>query len=346
MAHDGVATVGEEAWVTLERRVLTVTELADVARAAVGAAHRLVDVTRLEGGTKKGVYRLVFDDGFTAVAYVWDDNENYWPSVGSDGAQDLSDPFSNASALDLFEASRRHLEALAIRSPEIILTDRTATHFPGDVAVVEDVTGGTLEALIRSDLDGAANVMGKLGETLARMRGHKGQHFGKVALIDEGGVSAGATCEQVVMDRAIGDLANAASRDTRVARQRGQLEELAHELVGFVAPRAQYGLIHGELGPDHVLLDSQADPVLIDIEGLMFFDIEWEHAFLRLRFGEQYRWLECSGLDDNRMTFYTFAMHLSLVAGPLRLLDGDYPHRHFLEQIAEHHLHQLLGFLP
>ena len=59
----------------------------------------------------------------------------------------------------------------------------------------------------------------------------------------------------------------------------------------------------------------------------MFFDVEWEHAFLRLRFGEHYRWLHTNGLDEQRLTFYTLAMHLSLVAGPLRLLDGDFPDR-------------------
>ena len=30
--------------------------------------------------------------------------------------------------------------------------------------------------------------------------------------------------------------------------------------------------------------------------------------------------------------------HLSLVAGPLRLLDGDFPDRQFMMGIAEHHL--------
>jgi hypothetical protein len=33
-------------------------------------------------------------------------------------------------------------------------------------------------------------------------------------------------------------------------------------------------------------VDQHQDPVLIDIEGLMFFDVEWEHAFLRILFGE------------------------------------------------------------
>ncbi|MEY9878340.1 hypothetical protein ABH931_007867 [Streptacidiphilus sp. MAP12-33] len=36
-----------------------------------------------------------------------------------------------------------------------------------------------------------------------------------------------------------------------------------------------------------------------------------------------------------------FAMRLSLVADPLRLLDGDFPDRDFMRGIAEHNLKKL-----
>jgi hypothetical protein len=36
-------------------------------------------------------------------------------------------------------------------------------------------------------------------------------------------------------------------------------------------------------------------------------------------------------------------MHLSLVAGPLRLLDGDYPHREPMLRIAEYNTQQVLA---
>lgn len=107
-----------------------------------------------------------------------------------------------------------------------------------------------------------------------------------------------------------------------------------------------YGLIHGELGPDHVLVDGDGGPVLIDIEGLMFFDVEWEHVFLRLRFGAHYHLLAVDGLDERRMRFYQLAHHLSLVAGPLRLLDGDFPDRAFMQGIATHHTERVLSFTP
>ncbi|WP_242454634.1 hypothetical protein [Bailinhaonella thermotolerans] len=113
-----------------------------------------------------------------------------------------------------------------------------------------------------------------------------------------------------------------------------------------MTPREEYGLIHGELGPDHVLVDGDGHAVLIDIEGLMYFDVEWEHVFLRLRFGERYAALSQPGLDPQRLDLFMLAMRLSLVAGPLRLLDGDFPDRSFMQSIAEHNTEQALALLP
>ncbi|OIJ86809.1 hypothetical protein BIV24_25660 [Streptomyces colonosanans] len=90
-------------------------------------------------------------------------------------------------------------------------------------------------------------------------------------------------------------------------------------LAEAVRSRARHGLVHGELGPDHVLVDADGRPALIDIEGLMYFDAEWEHVFLQLRFGPHYDALRTEGLDEGRLRLYRLAMHLSLVAGPLRL---------------------------
>ncbi|MFJ9843502.1 phosphotransferase family protein [Kitasatospora sp. NPDC101155] len=326
-----------------ERRVVTRDHLAGVARAALGAEHRLVGVSRLRGGSKKGVYRVTLDNDSTAIVYIWDDAENYWPTTQADNH---ADPFSPASGIELFEAAHRHLDALGIRTPRLLLADRSRGHYPADVAVVEDVPGENLETLLRQDPRSVEATMVRLAEVLGAMQRHQGPRFGKVALIDKGGTSEGSSCEQVVLDRALQDLSEAASRDTRITRSRDHLENVLRALAAAVRPRSQHGLIHGELGPDHVLVDRDGQPVLIDIEGLMFFDVEWEHAFLRLRFDEHYQWLDRSDLDEHRLTFYTLAMRLSLVAGPLRLLDGDFPGRDFMLGIAEHNLQEALAFLP
>ncbi|WP_262380031.1 hypothetical protein [Nonomuraea sp. PA05] len=89
-------------------------------------------------------------------------------------------------------------------------------------------------------------------------------------------------------------------------------------------------------------MDDDGRPVLIDIEGAMFFDVEWEHVFLRIRFGDHYARLRAGDLDERRMRLYALAQHLSLVAGPLRLLDGDFPDRSFMLGIARHHTSEIL----
>ncbi|MFD7795253.1 phosphotransferase family protein [Streptomyces sp. NPDC059759] len=327
------------------RRVVTRDDLDSVARAVFGNGRRLRGVSRLRGGSKKGVYRLDLDDDSTAVVYIWDASENYWPATGA-GTSRVEDPFSPASGLDLFEAAHRNLHQLGIKTPQLLLADRSGSLYPADLAVVEDVPGDNMESLLRRDPGRAAPAMARLAEVLGVMRGHAGPRFGKVALIDGGGSSDGASCEQVVLHRAFDDLTEAAARDPRIAASYDRLRRVVGDLAARVPARSRYGLVHGELGPDHVLVDRHGQPVLIDIEGLMFFDVEWEHAFLRLRFGEHYAGLSGGDLDEHRTTFYTLAMHLSLVAGPLRLLDGDFPERDVMRGIAEHNLREALTFLP
>ncbi|MEV5530715.1 phosphotransferase family protein [Streptomyces prunicolor] len=333
---------------TTTRRTLTRTDLAPFAR-AVG--HTLNDVTRLRGGSKKGVYRLAFQDRSTAVAYVWSPDEDLWDA----GPGDPRDPFSHASGLTLFTAAANRLAAAGVRAPRLLHADPTHTHLPADVAIVEDLPGGTLEDL----LDGApaavpkakahadADELERMAALLDTLHSCTGPSFGKVAVVDNGVSSYGGSCAAVVLERALSDLAELAAREPRVTAVHPQLADLLGVLAVQIHPRTEPPtLIHGELGPDHVRVTPDGDLALIDIEGLMYFDVEWEHVFLRLRFGHHYDALRTDGLDEDRLRLYRLATHLSLVAGPLRLLDvGDFHDPEFMRGIAEHHLGQVLSLL-
>jgi Phosphotransferase enzyme family len=302
-------------------------------------------VTRLAGGSKKGVYRLCCPDGFSAVLYVWSAAEDFWPADASDGGD--AGVFGHASGLGLFSAASQRLTDAGVRVPRVYLTDASQALFPADVALVEDVRGGTLEELLAADPSAAAPVMERLGEMLRSMWGRRAARVGRVgdvAEIGDGAIGAalapgalgalGPSSERIVLERALRQLAGAADRVPSVAAARPRLDETLRALAASVRPRASYGLIHGELGPDHVSIDDRGQPVVVDIEGAMYFDVEWEHAFLRLRFGRDYEWLRVSGLDEQRMSLYALALDLSLIEGPLRLLDGDYPDREEMLAIA------------
>ncbi|GGZ18205.1 phosphotransferase family protein [Streptomyces nitrosporeus] len=318
--------------------------LSGIVQETLGAEARVAGVDRLRGGSKKGVYRVHTSGSHAAsvIVYSWADNENFWPT-----AEDIdpAHPFAPASGLAPFLAAQRRLDGLGVRVPGVLLADDSRRRYPADVAVVEDVAGGTLEALLKTDLARASNALSELAAMLDVMHQQHSQHYGRVDVLERGDKASGDSCEQLVLERAIKDLAEAAERDPSIGSAEASLRDRLQELATRVAPRTQHGLIHGELGPDHVLVDDSGDPVLIDIEGLMFFDVEWEHVFLQLRFGDQYSALSRPGLDPARLDLYMLAMRLSLVAGPLRLLDGDFPHRTVMQEIAEHNAKEVLALL-
>ncbi|WP_199510699.1 phosphotransferase [Nucisporomicrobium flavum] len=325
-------------------RTVTRDDLAAVAGAALGGGRRLEAVQRLAGGTSKGVYRLTMDDATTAIVYLWEASENYWPAREND--DDPADPFAAGVGLDLFEAAYARLDSLGLRVPEVYVIDRSRTRYPADHVVLEDFPGENLMDRLARDPVAAEPTMAQLAEGLAAMRAHRARAYGKVAVIDGGGASHWPTCEQAALDFALRCLAEAAGRDRRIADARDRLEERLRELAAAVRPRSEYAVVHGELGLDHVLVDRDGRPVLIDVEDLLYFDVEWEHVFLRIRLGRDYPRLAVDGLDEDRLALYMLTQRLSLTAGPLRLLDTDFPDRAFMAHIAEHNLTEALALLP
>jgi hypothetical protein len=314
----------------MDRAFAGVPELVPVARAALG--RELVAVERLTGGTKKGVYRLTLAGGGTAVLYVWSAEENFWPE--RDAPDDV---FADASGLDLFEAAHAALSAAGVRAPALHWTDASHALHPADLAVVEDLPGPTLEDAVAA---GRTEAVPELAGMLARMAAVRDPRIGKVGRPDR----SGRDCVRIVLDTADRDLAEAAERAPAIAPARAALADRLAELAAAVQPRSGHALVHGELGFDHVVLAAGGHPVLVDIEGLTWFDAEWEHAFIGMRQRDP-AVVRPPGLDEARLALYRLARHLSLVAGPLRLAATDFPDRDFMLEIAAHHQTMALGYL-
>jgi hypothetical protein len=251
---------------------------------------------------------------------VWRASEDYWPEHERDPL------FGNVSGRDLFLTAHTALSEAGASVPRVVLVDR-------DVIVVEDLGGEFLEKLLDHDTEALDRLWDDLGAVHQRLS----PRYGRPSALQP--VEA-PPVPDVVLHRALKHLDECCARVPRIAAARDRLESQLRQRHSVIEPRAGYGLIHGELGPDHVLV-ADGRPVLIDIEGAMFFDVEWEHVFLELRFGPHYR--PVKGLDPARLGLYRPAQYLSLVEGPLRLLDGDFPHRDAMRDIAEQNIERVLG---
>jgi hypothetical protein len=304
----------------------------------------LLGSARLTGGSKKGVYRLRLADESTLILYSWSDAEDYWPPA----AAVAGDPFAGASGPRQFQAGQAALAAAGVRVPDLYALDWSRSRYPADLALVEDAGRESLEDLLARDSAAAARPLAQLGEALAAMQRRISARFGQVAAFEAPGDPAGIAgpagteaAEDVILRRALRHLDLAAAMEPDLAAVRAELAGLILARREAIQPRRQHCLVHGELGPDHVLLDRAGSPVLIDIEGLTYFDAEWEHAFLRLRFGPDYPRLAPSPVDEDRVAFYDLAQRISLVEGPLRIAATDYPEREWMLSCARRHTDRL-----
>ena len=285
------------------------------------------------------------DDATTAIAYLWEDSRTSGRQTQEDDG-DRADQFSAGVGADLFEAAHNRLASLGLRVPEVYLLDRDRLHYPADIAILEDFPGEDLLDRYERDPAEAEPTLARLREVLAAMRNYRGVSPGKVGHVDGGGLSRWPSCEGGALDFALRCLAEAARRDRRISDTRDRFEDRLRELAAAVRPRAEYSVVHGELGLDHVLIDSDGNPVIIDIEDLMYFDVEWEHVHMQIRLDDHWaRVVGVDGLDEDRLALYMLTQRLSLTAGPLRLLDGDFPNREFMQDIAEYNLNEALALL-
>jgi fructosamine-3-kinase len=323
------------------RTFLNAGDLGDLVTDHFGSRRRLAALDRLTGGTKKGVYRLRLDDGATAVLYVWAAGENYWPP--SEEVPD--DPFTDANGAELFEVNHAALTGAGVRVPRLLLLDRDRRHLDADLALVEDAGAVFLEGLIERDPAAAAEPLATLGASLRRMHTTYGPGYGKLTALVHGTAPQDRATEDVITDRALRHLETVARREPRVAEARSRIAEHIQLLRSTVRPRQAYALIHGELGPDHVLVTPDGSPVMIDFEGLTYFDVEWEHAWLQLRFREAYGRLDPVDLDPQRLELYRYAQVLALIEGPLRIADTDFPDRRWMLDLAEWNVTKALAVL-
>jgi hypothetical protein len=312
---------------------------------------RLDSAVRLAGGSKKGVYRLQLADSSSLILCAWNEAENYWPPAESVPG----DPFAsgNAAGALAFRDCHAALTEAGVRVPELYALDLSRARYPADLALMEDAGTESLEDLLERDSSAAARPLAQLGEALRAMQARPGARYGTVAVIARAGDPPGPAglagpaadepAEDVILRRALRHLELAAGLEPELAAVAAGLTELVLARRAAIRPRHQYCLVHGELGPDHVLLDQSGAPVIIDIEGLAYFDPEWEHAFLRLRFGADYPRLGPSAMDEARVAFYDLAQRISLVEGPLRIAATDYPDREWMLDCARWHTGRLLA---
>jgi hypothetical protein len=302
-----------------------------------GTGYLVASVSKMQGGAQKVVYKIDCSNRFSCVLYVWDLAMNYFQEEKAN--EDINEQSYGG---DLFELNSKYLTQQGVRTPALYDLNKERNRYPFDFALVEYVDGQKAEAYFHhSDYRVQDTVFHRLVDMLSGMHANERHTYGK---LNQMGIPK-KKCHQLKMENAIVQLSYASQYMDEIRANQSKLLDTLYEFESRIEPRSRYGFIHGELGPDHVLVNDNLETYLIDIEGAAFFDIEHEHSFLELRFGDYYRYLKKDTLDPNRMLFYRLHHHISLTSGGLKLLHRGFPDKQFAKGLADHHSRRTLTFI-
>jgi len=290
----------------------------------------------LTGGARKKVIRLQLSGTLPdLVLLAWQNEHDYF--CERDNAE--SDRSDRAAPL-LYQANTDLLLSAGVRVPRIYYFDASNDPFPFAYALVEYVQAIPFyEWLPNHSLEEVEQLFGRVASCLDRMRLLHRNTYG--TLLDDS--VKRTACHELAHQEAVQGLAGLSEAFENVRMAKTRVERKLEALFQAIEPRHQYSFIHDELGPEeHLLIDQKGEIVLIDVDGCQFFDLEREHAYLKLRFGKYYAYLQRDDLDETRMQFYTFCLHISAAYGHYLLYQKGFPDPDMLRGILESNIQKFL----
>ena len=92
---------------------------------------------------------------------------------------------------------------------------------------------------------------------------------------------------QLVYDFTAEELNIASKLDKDIADIQPNILHLMQQKMNEITEtkNQEYSLIHGELTPDHVYILENGEVGLIDVDGVKYFDVEFDWALINLTYG-------------------------------------------------------------
>lgn len=277
-----------------------------------GEEYELESMERILGGAQKYTYLAKCTNGFKFIIYQWDKSTTYFEN------NDESAVFCSSSA-NLFESNNELMRKHGVLTPELFYMDKSRSECDYEYAFVEYINGYDVDYIMEKEPERMDAVLKSLSNSIDRLHNIKNDAVGQV------GRMQGADFNLIEFE--LKDIHQNSmylqKNDNQYADVYVQVEEKARECAKKIESRNKYTFIHGELGPNHVIVDEDNNAYLIDIEGAKFYDVEEELSFLDMRFNKRLKKLS-DIIDEQRMYFYYIGHCLGNLRGAVELKQKGY----------------------
>lgn len=277
-----------------------------------GEEYVLDTMERMLGGAQKYTYLAKCTNGFAFVIYQWGEDTTYFEDNGD------SAMFCSSSA-ELFQKNNDLMRTHGVLTPKLFYMDRSRSTCDYDYAFVEYIDGHDMDYIMENEPDRLQKVIESLNKNIDKLHSIKNEVAGQIGRMQ--------TSDFDILSYELeGMRANSSylqENDKDYAKMYLQVVEKAAACVEKLEKRKEYTFTHGELGPNHVIVDKDDNAYLIDIEGAKYYDVEQELSFLDMRFDKKIRTVDNED-NETRMLFYLIGHCLSNMRGAIELKQKGY----------------------
>lgn len=277
-----------------------------------GKEYEIELIERILGGAQKYTYLAKCTNGFKFVIYQWDKSTTYFKN------SDEHVVFSSNSA-DLFQRNNELMSNQGVLTPKLFYIDMSRRECDYEYAFVEYINGNDIDYIMKNEPERLDKVLESLNNSIDRL------HSIKNRCVGQKGHMQGADFNIIAYE--LNDIHQNSiylqKNDSQYAELYVQAEANAIECAQKLQGRDEYTFIHGELGPNHVIVDKNNNAYLIDIEGAKFYDVEEELSFLDIRFNKMLEKSDGS-IDEQRKYFYYIRHCFGNLRGAVELKQNGY----------------------
>lgn len=274
------------------------------------------NMDEIGGGMSKQVYKITTQaDSF--ILYIW--RRPYDNRLTENQTRGIEYLFPDG--FKYFVHNSKLLSDLGIRVPYILTAGR---HDEGgfDYAIVECFKGQSMADYMGSGGNMAA-AADKITAVMDRMAAEKRAFYGPPKESEPNDISA----VQLVFNFTAEELNIASKLDNEVSALRPAVLQLMQKKMSEIDERKtrEFSLIHGELTPPHVFMLEDGEIGLIDVEGVKYFDVEFDWAVVDFAYGGTIPLPK--SLDAEKFEFYKLCWKIVNVSAAVDYLvhvDGNH----------------------
>ena len=229
----------------MDKCLINFQEVSLNAKKVFGEKYVVERIDRLYGGAQKGTYKIQCINGFIFVLYIWGKRTSFFSKY-----ENKNDIFRSNGA-DLFLASHKVFEDNNIPVQKLYYIDRTKKVYDFDYAFVEYISGKEIEAYMDKSESEVKQLFISLGDNIRKLHRIKRSFAGTI----DAPQKEEFKCEEYILYIIETEMNYLIGNCNEVAKKEKEIREAYKELYKNIKPRKEYVFIHGELGPNHVLVN-------------------------------------------------------------------------------------------